>query len=333
MAKVLVTGGAGYIGAHTCKALSEHGFEPVVYDNLCRGRRDFVQWGAFEHGSIGDAARLTEVIARHQPRAVMHFAAYAYVGESTQHPAMYFNNNVAGTLSLLGAMRAAALDTLVFSSTCATYGLPNKVPIPVDHPQRPINPYGLSKLMVERILNEYATAYGLRCFSLRYFNAAGADPDGQIGESHDPETHAAPLAIFAALGLIPCFRVFGDDYDTPDGTAIRDYIHVDDLARAHVLALESLLAGSPGGAVNLGTGAGTSVLELLRAVEDVSGGPVPVEMAPRRAGDPPVLVADPKAAQALLDWTPEYRSIRDIIATAFAWHSKTAVDSRTCLGP
>ncbi len=318
--KVLVTGGAGYVGSHACKALARAGHEPVVYDNLLRGHRSLVRWGPLEQGDIADAQGLREVIRKHEPEAVMHFAALAYVGESVTAPEIYYRTNVAGSLALLEAMREHGVRSMVFSSSCATYGLPASLPMSEAHPQAPINPYGASKLMVERMLPDYAAAHGLRWISLRYFNAAGADPDGEIGETHDPETHAAPLAIFAALGRTSAFPVFGTDYPTADGSAVRDYVHVADLATAHVAALDYLARGGSSLALNLGTGAGTSVLELVRAVERVAGRPLPVERRPRRSGDPPLLLADARLAAEVLGWRPDYTDINDIVATAWAWH-------------
>ena len=322
MATVLVTGGAGYIGSHACKALAQAGHRPVVYDNLSRGWRDAVRWGPLEVGDVGDPAALDAAFARHRPDCVMHFAALAYVGESVVDPAAYYRTNLGGTLTLLDAMRRHGVPCLVFSSTCAIYGLPERVPMDEDTPQAPISPYGAAKQMVERVLADYAAAYGLRAIALRYFNAAGADPDGLIGERHEPESHAVPLAILAALGRRERFRVLGTDYPTPDGTAIRDYVHVDDLAAAHVTAADRLIAGGPGGAFNLGTGRGTSVLELLRAVERVAGRPVPVEFAPRRPGDAPVLVAAAGRVRTALGWRPAYDSIDAIVATAWRWHAR-----------
>lgn len=319
---ILVTGGAGYIGSHVCKVLAGAGFEPVVYDNLLRGHRDTVRWGTLEVGDMTDETRLHEVFERHRPASVMHFAALTYVGESVSDPASYYRNNVVGTLALLAAMRRFGVGTLVFSSTCATYGNPVRLPLTEDHPREPVNPYGSSKLMVERILTDYSMAYGLRSAVLRYFNAAGADPDGEIGEDHDPETHAVPLAIMAALGKAPPFQVFGTDYPTPDGSAVRDYVHVLDLAEAHLAALTYLLNGGATDAFNLGTGSGTSVLDLVASVERVGGRVVPVVHAARRPGDPPVLVADARRAVEVLGWQPRYPAIDEIIRTAWSWHCR-----------
>jgi len=318
--KVLVTGGAGYIGSHACKALVRSGHQPIIYDNLQRGHRSLVRWGTLEVGDLGDAARLREVMLRHRPDGIIHFGAFTYVGESIKDPALYYRNNVLGSVSLLDAMRVHGPNLIVFSSSCATYGPPRAVPITEDHPQSPINPYGASKLMVERMLQDYGAAYGLRWMSLRYFNAAGADPEGEVGELHDPETHAVPLAILAALGRVASFQVYGTDYPTPDGSAVRDYVHVADLASAHVAALVHLSKGGDSMAVNLGTGVGTSVLDLLEAVGRVAGRPVPVARCARRVGDADVLVADARRAGEVLGWRPRYTDINDIVATAWDWH-------------
>jgi UDP-arabinose 4-epimerase len=322
--KVLVTGGAGYVGAHACKALAAAGFEPVTLDNLSRGHQWAVQWGPLEVGDIGDAARVDAVLDAHRPIAALHFAAYCYVGESVRAPRDYYRNNVVGTLTLLDALLAHGVRHLVFSSSCATYGIPDCMPIVEATRQAPVNPYGRTKLIVEGALNDYDAAYGLRFASLRYFNAAGADPDGDIGEAHEPETHAVPAAIHAALGRRAHFEIYGTDYPTEDGTAVRDYIHVADLADAHVLALERLLAGGESLAVNLGTGRGHSVRQVVTAVEAAVGGPVPINEAPRRAGDPPVLVADPSRAAELLRWRPRHPSLSAIVASAVAWHRRGA---------
>lgn len=320
---ILVTGGAGYIGSHACKALARAGYRPVSYDNLVYGHEWAVKWGPLERGDILDRARLDDVMARHKPDAVMHFAAFAYVGESVAEPAKYYRNNVAGSLALIEACRGHGVNSFVFSSTCATYGSPDKLPIGEDTPQRPINPYGASKLMVERMLADFRAAYGLRSVALRYFNAAGADPDGEIGEDHDPEPHVIPLVLDAAAGKREAISVFGDDYATPDGTCIRDYIHVTDLADAHVKALQKLENGSPcREALNLGTGSGISVRQLIEAAERVTGMPIKVKVAPRRPGDPPELVADAIAARADLGWTPELSDIETILRTAWAWHRR-----------
>lgn len=317
--RVLVVGGAGYVGSHACKALARAGYEPVVYDNLVFGHADAVKWGPLEIGDIRDGEGLDKVFAQYRPDVVMHFAAFAYVGESVADPSKYYNNNVSGTISLLDAMRRNEVGRIVFSSTCATYGIPQSLPITEETPQAPINPYGYSKLVMERVLADYERAYGLKWAAMRYFNAAGCDPEGELGERHDPETHVIPLAILAALGTGPRFQVFGTDYDTPDGTAIRDYIHVSDLASAHVSAIPYLVGDNPSRAFNLATGRGTSVIELLRAVERATGWPVPADHSPRRAGDPPALYAVAQRAQELLGWSPEYPDIDEIVATAARW--------------
>lgn len=317
---VLVTGGAGYVGAHGCKALAAAGYIPIAYDNLVHGHEHAVQWGPLERGDIADRDRLDAVIRQHRPAAVMHFAAFAYVGESTSDPGKYYRNNVGGTLSLLEAMRSHGIDKLVFSSTCATYGEPQLVPIREDEPQQPINPYGKSKLMVEEILGDFGRAHGLKSTVLRYFNAAGASADGEIGECHDPETHLIPLALAAASGEGPELTVFGTDYPTPDGTCVRDYVHVEDLADAHVRALELVGKSAVSGAYNLGTGSGVSVRQILDAVERVTGKAVPHRFGPRRPGDPPVLVSDVSRARAELGWVARRSDIDTIIRTAWAWH-------------
>jgi len=316
---ILVTGGAGYIGSHACKALAQAGYTPITYDNLVYGHRWAVRWGPFELGDISDRARLNDVIAKYRPAGVMHFAAYAYVGESMQDPGKYYRNNVTGSLTLLEAMRDHGVDKLVFSSTCATYGTPGQVPITEAHPQRPINPYGASKLMVERMLTDFDQAHGLRSMSLRYFNAAGADPDGDIGEVHDPETHLIPLVLDVALGRRPAITVFGDDYDTPDGSCIRDYIHVSDLAAAHVSAFRELEAGAPSDAYNLGNGRGFSVFEVIERAELITGTSIPVKIGPRRVGDPPRLVGDARRAREVLRWLPDYATLDQLLATAWRW--------------
>ena len=321
---VLVTGGAGYIGSHACKALAQAGHTPVSYDNLVYGHRWAVRWGPLEEGDISDRARLNAVIDQYHPAAVMHFAAYAYVGESVQDPGKYYRNNVAGTLTLLEAMRDHGVDQLIFSSTCATYGIPEQTPITEDHPQRPINPYGASKLMIERMLQDFEAAHGLRSVVLRYFNAAGADPDGELGEDHDPETHLIPLVLDAAAGKRSAITVYGDDYDTPDGTCIRDYIHVTDLADAHVRALNALGQGAEGAAYNLGNGQGFSVREVITEAERVTGRPIPVQVGSRRAGDPSRLVGHANQARAMLQWSPRHADLQHIIATAWEWHSRQA---------
>jgi len=317
---ILVTGGAGYIGSQTCKALARAGYNPVVLDNMVYGHEWAVRWGELARGDILDENFLDQAFLTYTPRAVMHFAAYAYVGESVTDPQKYYRNNVGGSLCLLEAMRRHGCHRIVFSSTCATYGTPHHIPIPETHARHPVNPYGWSKLMIEQMLQDFDAAYGMRHVALRYFNAAGADPEGEVGEDHEPETHLLPLAVQAALGLRGPLTIFGQDYPTPDGTAIRDYIHVVDLARAHVTALDYLLAGSPSNAFNLGTGQGHSVQEVLDMVCQVGGKNVPAIHGPRRAGDPPALVAVADKARAVLDWQPERADLKDIVQTAWDWH-------------
>ena len=319
---ILVTGGAGYIGSHACKALAQAGYTPVAYDNLGRGHREAVRWGPLIEGDLADRDRLVATLRRIDAAAVMHFAAFAYVGESVTQPELYFRNNVANSLVLFEAMQAAGVKRIVFSSTCATYGLPDQMPIAETTPQHPVNPYGESKLMIERMLHWLGPAHGLRHVALRYFNAAGADPDGAIGEEHEPETHLIPLVLFTALGRRDAVDIYGTDYATPDGTAIRDYIHVHDLAQAHVLALGHLLGGGDSVALNLGTGQGHSVREVIAAAERVTGRAIARRETPRRAGDPPRLVADARKAQAMLNWTPRLSGIADILASAWAWHTR-----------
>jgi len=317
---VLVAGGAGFVGAHMCKALARAGYLPIVLDNLSTGHRDFVRWGPLVQADLRETARVAETIRGHACVAVLHFAACAYVGESVSDPAKYYDNNVGGTLSLLAGMRLAECKVLVFSSTCAVYGQPAQMPIVEDTAPQPMNPYGASKLMVERILSDFRSAYGLRSTALRYFNACGADPDNEIGELREPETHLIPRAMMALQGYIDDFSVFGTDFDTPDGTAVRDYVHVSDLADAHVSALGQLLGGASGGVFNLGTGRGYSVKEVLHAIEVATGQRLPPAAGPRRPGDPAVLVADPRRAQDLLNFTPIRSDLSTIVQTAWAWH-------------
>jgi UDP-arabinose 4-epimerase len=321
---VLVTGGAGYIGSHACKALAQAGYQPVVYDNISRGHREAVRWGPLVEGDIADRARVAAALDEHRASAVMHFAAHAYVGESVSDPALYYRNNLVGTLALLDAMRAAKVDKIVFSSTCATYGNPANVPMRETTPQLPVNPYGETKLAIERALHWYGQAYSLRSVSLRYFNAAGADPEGEIGELHDPETHLIPLILQTTLGQRSNIDIYGTDYPTPDGTAIRDYIHVQDLAEAHVRALDYLGAGRESASLNLGTGRGHSVREVLRVAEAVSGRPIPSRETARRPGDPPALVADASLAAELLGWRARMSDLETIIGTALSWHMAQA---------
>lgn len=322
---ILVVGGGGYIGSHTCLDLSNKGFVPVVYDNFSNGHREFVRWGPLEQGDIRDKARLDEVFERYRPAAVVHFAALIEVGQSVKDPIGFFENNVAGSLTLLAAAKAAGCRRLVFSSTCATYGEPEETPMRESHPQAPINPYGRSKLIVEDMLRELDRYEGFRSVMLRYFNAAGADPEGRIGERHDPETHAIPLAIDAALGRRDGFSVFGEDYDTRDGSCVRDFIHVMDLADAHSRAVQYLIDGGDSIALNLGTGQGTTVKELLATVRDISGCDFTVEQGPRRIGDAPALVADNAMAKAVLGWTPRH-DLNSIVQTAWNWHARSNVE-------
>ena len=319
---ILIVGGAGYIGSQTAKHVARCGFTPVVFDNLVHGHRWAVRWGPFIEGDLADPFLITRALREHAVTAVIHFAAFAHVGESMREPSKYFRNNVAHTLNLLDAMVGAGVRDIVFSSSCATYGEPVEIPIGESHPQTPVNPYGESKLAVEKILHWYERAYGLRAAALRYFNAAGADPEGEVGEDHDPETHLIPLAIAAARGGGSTLPVFGTDYPTPDGTAVRDYVHVADIADAHCSALEQLSLRGGGIRLNLGTGRGHSVRQVLSAVEAVSGRSVPVREEGRREGDPPVLVADARAAEEVRGWRPARPALETIVRDAFRWHEQ-----------
>jgi UDP-glucose-4-epimerase GalE len=319
---VLVTGGAGYIGAHACKALSQAGYTPITYDNFVYGHPEAVRWGPLEKGDIADRKQLEMVMQKYNPIAVMHFAAYAYVGESVENPAKYYRNNAAGTLSLLESMRNCNIDKIIFSSTCATYGMPEQIPIYESHPQNPINPYGRSKIIIEWALQDFAAAYDLKFVSLRYFNAAGADPDGEIGEDHDPETHLIPLVLAVALGRRNQLEIFGTDYATPDGTCIRDYIHVSDLADAHLLALEYLKGGGQSDVYNLGNGNGFSVKEVVAAAMKITGCDIPCLEVDRRPGDPAVLIGSSDKIRDVLGWQPRYNNLDTIITTAWQWHKK-----------
>lgn len=319
MPTVLVTGGAGYLGSHACLALAEAGFTPVTYDDLSNGHREHVQWGPLELGDICDAARLDEVFAAYRPVAILHFAARIEVGESTRDPGAFFKTNVGGSITLIEAAQRAGVEALVLSSTCATFGDPVTLPMAETHPQAPLNPYGRSKLMVEQMLADYDRYSGFRSTILRYFNAAGADPKGRIGEWHEPETHAIPLAFQVALGQRDQFTIFGEDYNTRDGTALRDYVHVLDLADAHVLALRRLLAGGASTSFNLGTGAGTTVRELISGVERVVGRRLKIRAAPRREGDAPILIADSAKAAVELNWAAK-RDLNAILESAWGWH-------------
>ena len=320
---ILVCGGAGYIGSHVNKMLSRRGYETVVFDNLVYGHREAVKWGTFVKGDLKNREEIEAVFNYYPIEAVMHFAAYAYVGESVADPEKYYRNNVANTLNLLSVMRKHNCNKLIFSSTCATYGEPESMPIMEKMPQNPINPYGASKLMVERILKDYGNAYGLRYVVLRYFNAAGADPEAEIGEDHDPETHLIPLVLDAASGKRPDIKVFGTDYSTRDGSCIRDYIHVEDLASAHILALEYLNRDGKSDFFNLGNEQGTSVLEVIEAARKVTGKEFQVTLADRRPGDPAVLVGSSEKAKEILGWKPRYGDIEIIVRHAWEWHRKT----------
>ena len=322
---ILVTGGAGYIGSHAVLALQQAGYGVVVLDNLVYGHRDLVEEVLKTElivGDTSDRSLLDQIFATRDIAAVMHFAAYAYVGESVTNPAKYYHNNVVGTLTLLEAMLAATVKTFVFSSTCATYGLPQIVPIAENHPQHPINPYGTSKLMVERMLADFSTAYDFKSVYFRYFNAAGADPEGRLGEDHNPETHLIPLVLQTALGKRESIAVFGTDYPTPDGTCIRDYIHVADLADAHLLGLEYLLQGGDTDMFNLGNGNGFSVKQVIAAAQQVTGREIQVVERDRRPGDPPALVGSSDKARTILGWQPQYSDLNQILTHAWNWHQK-----------
>jgi UDP-glucose 4-epimerase len=319
--RVLVTGGAGYVGSHAAKLLAEKGHQVVVIDNLAEGHRLAVGRLPIVVADLLDRERLVSIMEENEIEAVMHFAALAYVGVSVREPAKYYQGNVVGTLSLLDAMRAAKVDRIVFSSTCATYGIPQRVPISEDHPQAPISPYGFTKLVIERALADYSHAYGLGYAALRYFNASGAAADGTIGEDHDPETHLIPLVLQVVLGQREHVDVFGTDYPTPDGTCVRDYIHVDDLATAHLAALEKLQPKTEL-KLNLGTGHGASVKEVVDVCRAVTGHAIPTREVGRREGDPPALVADPSAAKRVLGWEAKFKDLRPIVESAWAWHRK-----------
>ena len=322
---ILVTGGAGYIGSHAVKALIGAGYEVIVLDNLVYGHRELVEEVLKVElivGDISDRPLLDKLFASRNIAAVMHFSAYAYVGESVTDPAKYYRNNVIGTITLLEAMIAFSIKQFVFSSTCATYGVPHTVPITEDHPQNPINPYGATKLMVERILQDFDIAYGLKSVYFRYFNAAGADPAGLLGEDHNPETHLLPLVLMAALGKRDSVSIFGTDYPTPDGTCIRDYIHVTDLAEAHILGLEYLLKGGNTSVFNLGNGQGFSVKEAIDTARSVTGREIKVVMSDRRPGDPPILVGSSDKARNILGWEPKYPALKEILIHAWNWHQQ-----------
>ncbi len=326
MDTILVTGGAGYIGSHTCKALARAGFTPVTFDNLSSGSRRAVQvqWGPLEIGDLGDASRLDEMMRQYRPVAVLHFAGAIVVSESVADPEKYYRINVACSLRLLEAMRRHGVNAIIFSSSAAVYGVPSQDMIREDHPLHPLHPYGKTKLIVEQMIGDFAAAYSMRFACLRYFNAAGADEDGEIGEMHEPETHAIPLALAAALGRRTSFSIFGKDYETPDRTAIRDYVHVSDLADAHVMALRHLLAGGANLTLNLGSGTSYSVGEIIHAIERLIGTPLPITDAPRRAGDPARLVADISRAEKELGWRPRMSDLDTIIKTALSWHQRSS---------
>jgi UDP-glucose 4-epimerase len=320
---ILVTGGAGYIGSHTVKALSKRGFQVIILDNLVYGHRDLVEkylQAELIVGDIHDQKLLAHLFSSHHISAVIHFAAYAYVGESVVEPARYYQNNLVGTIALLDSMREYGINNLVFSSTCATYGIPSYIPIDENHFQNPINPYGASKLMIEHILKDYDLAYGLKSIVFRYFNAAGADPDGLLGEDHNPETHLIPLVLQAASGQRSSISIFGTDYDTPDGTCIRDYIHVSDLAEAHVLGLEYLWENQVNQVFNLGNGSGFSVKEVIDTAKQVTNKEILITECPRRGGDPAVLIGSASKAKEILGWQPKYPELKVIIKHAWDWH-------------
>lgn len=319
--RVLVTGGAGFVGSHACKELARAGYVPVVYDDLRRGNAWAVKWGPLVRAPLEDRGQLLTAMREHHVKAVMHFAAYAYVGESMTNPSTYFRNNVNASLNVFDAMAELGVEPLVISSTCAAYGIPYELPITEDTPLAPINPYGASKVMMEEIARWYGAAHGMRTIALRYFNAAGCDPEGEIGELHDPEPHLIPLVVEAALGRRDSITVNGTDYDTPDGTAVRDYIHVQDLACAHVAAVQRLLNGAESDVFNLGTGRGSSIREIIDSVGDAAGRKPKVLEGPRRPGDPPVLVADPTRARERLGWTAERSSLAEITGDAVNWYA------------
>jgi UDP-glucose 4-epimerase len=318
---ILIVGGAGYVGSHTNKLLSRTGFRTVVFDNLSTGHRELAKWGEFFLGDLSDKERIRRCFSQYPIQAVMHFSGLAYVGESMDQPARYYHSNVLNTLRLLEVMREFSVSHLIFSSSCTVYGTPIALPITEDHPRVPISPYGRTKLMVEEILRDFESAYGLHYVSLRYFNAAGADPEGEIGEWHDPETHLIPLAILAALGRQKEVRLFGTDYPTRDGTCVRDYVHVNDLAEAHIKALDYLMTKGSSGSFNLGNGDGYSVREILRAVQTLSGRKLRITAGNRRSGDPPKLISANQKARKILGWTPRYPELAAIIETALRWHA------------
>ena len=322
MKKILITGGAGYVGSHTVKELLKLGYSTIVLDNLIHGHRELVQGGELVVGDLQDSALLQDIFSRHSIDAVTHFAAFAYVGESVTDPGKYYRNNVCGTLSLVEAMLKAGISKMIFSSTCATYGHPQEIPITEKHLQNPINPYGNSKLMVEQILRDFGNSHGLRSVIFRYFNAAGADPETQIGEWHDPETHLIPLVLDVAAEKKEAVQIFGTDYDTFDGTCVRDYIHVTDLANAHILGLKHLETEQDSEIFNLGNGQGYSVRQVIECAEKITGKKIEAQRAPRRSGDPAVLVGSSEKAQKILGWKTRFPRLEDIIGTAWKWHQK-----------
>jgi len=319
---ILITGGAGYVGSHANKLLHQNGYETVVYDNLIHGHREFVKWGKFVQGDLADKDSLRQCFSENAIEVVLHFGGFAYVGESVTDPAKYYENNVVNTLILLNVMQEFHVSRFIFSSSCATYGNPERLPLTEDHPQHPVNPYGRTKLMVEEILKDFDKAYGIRHVNLRYFNAAGADPEGDIGERHNPETHIIPLVLEAALDTGKNVKIFGTDYDTPDGTCIRDYIHVTDLADAHLRALQYLTNGGKSDSFNLGNGDGFSVREVITTAEEITGRKINAVPWQRRDGDPPVLIGSSDKAKSILGWTPKYNRLSTIIETAWNWKLK-----------
>jgi UDP-arabinose 4-epimerase len=319
MKRILVTGGAGFVGSHTCKALARAGYIPITFDSLERGHDWAVKWGPLERGDLREESDLCKVFEAWRPWAVMHFAAYAYVGESTIEPIKYYDTNIGGTAKLLKVCTAFECKNIVFSSSCATYGIPARLPLTESDAQQPINPYGYTKVVVERMLRDAEAAYGIRHVALRYFNAAGADPDGELGELHEPETHLIPLVLLAAKRRRPSIKIFGNDYPTPDGTCIRDYVHVSDLANAHVAAIDWLAAGKASDSFNLGNGRGFSVAEVVGASERITGQAIRAEMCPRRPGDPPILISDSTKAQRLLGWSTNFATLDQQIAHAWRW--------------
>ncbi|MEK9968508.1 MAG: UDP-glucose 4-epimerase GalE [Ferrovibrio sp.] len=330
-AAILVTGGAGYIGSHVCKALSDAGYLPVTYDNLCAGHAWAVRWGPLESGDLIDGGRLDAVMRKYRPVAVIHLAGLIVVSESVTDPAQYYLNNVNGSISLLDAMRRSGIERIVFSSSAAVYGEPRTTPMPEHHAQEPLNPYGTSKQMIERVLQDYARAYNLHSVALRYFNAAGADAGGEIGEAHPVETHLIPLVLEVAAGKRHHVAIYGDGYPTRDGTCIRDYIHVSDLAHAHVLALGYLDNSVGAHAINLGNGTGTTVREVIDVARRITGHAIPTRIQPPRPGDPAILLADPSRARQLLGWQPAYSGLECMVASAWTWHKRVHVPQQNML--